>query len=84
MEKLQISLESIFDEFTEKFEKKRYTLKLKYQVEAKRGRILIFVRFFRKCSDITLLKAGMYCASEHDLDFLKSYLSGLSLTLAID
>ena len=48
------------------------------------NRLLVFVRIFHKNMDYTVLKSGMYCSELRDIVFLRAYLSGLVLTLAID
>ena len=79
---LQILLEDIFDEFTPQFVNKIHWLQLQYRVEKGR-RILVIVQIFRKNADKAIMKSAMYVIEERDLDFLKAYLSGLVLTLAL-
>ena len=79
---LQILLEDIFDEFTPQFVNKMHWLQLQYRVEKGR-RILVIVRIFRKNADKAIMKSAMYVIEERDLEFLKAYLSGLVLTLAL-
>ena len=57
-------------------------LQLQYRVE-KEKRILVIVRIFRKNADKAIMKSAMYVVEARDLDFLKAYLSGLVLTLAL-
>ena len=57
-------------------------LQLQYRVEKGR-RILVIVRIFRKNGEKAIMKSAMYVIEERDLDFLKAYLSGLVLTLAL-
>ena len=79
---LQILLEDIFDEFTPQFVNKMHWLQLQYRVEEGR-RILVIVRIFRKNADKAIMKSAMYVIEQRDLEFLKAYLSGLVLTLAL-
>ena len=79
---LQILLEDIFDEFMPQFVNKMHWLQLQYRVEKGR-RILVIVRIFRKNADKAIMKSAMYVIEERDLEFLKAYLSGLVLTLAL-
>ena len=57
-------------------------LQLQHRVE-KGKRILVIVRIFRKHADKAIMKSAMYVIKIRDLDFLKAYLSGLVLTLAL-
>ena len=75
-------LEDIFDEFTPQFVNKMHWLQLQYRVE-KGHHILVIVRIFRKNGEKAIMKSAMYVIEERDLDFLKAYLSGLVLTLAL-
>ena len=79
---LQILLKDIFDEFTPQFVNKMHWLQLQYRVEKGR-RILVIVWIFRKNADKAIMKSAMYVIEERDLEFLKAYLSGLVLTLAL-
>ena len=79
---LQILLEDIFNEFMPQFVNKMHWLQLQYRVE-KGCRILVIVRIFRKNADKAIMKSAMYVIEERDLEFLKAYLSGLVLTLAL-
>ena len=79
---LQAILEEIFDEFTPQFINKMHWLQLQCRVE-KGKRILVIVRIFRKNADKAIMKSAMYVVEARDLDFLKAYLSGLVLTLAL-
>ena len=79
---LQVILEEIFDEFTPQFFNKMHWLQLQYRVE-KGKRILVIVRIFQKNVDKAIMKSAMYVVEVRDLDFLKAYLSGLVLTLAL-
>ena len=79
---LQMLLEDIFDEFMPQFVNKMHWLQLQYRVEKGR-RILVIVRIFRKNGEKAIMKSAMYVIEERDLDFLKAYLSGLVLTLAL-
>ena len=79
---LQILLEDIFDEFMPQFVNKMHWLQLQYRVEKGRH-ILVIVRIFRKNADKAIMKSAMYVIEERDLEFLKAYLSGLVLTLAL-
>ena len=53
-------------------------------MEEKKERYLVFVRIFQRDSDHSVLKSRMFCSNETDILFLRAYLSGLVLTLAID
>ena len=75
-------LEDIFDEFMPQFVNKMHWLQLQYRVEKGR-RILVIVQIFRKNGEKAIMKSAMYVIEERDLDFLKAYLSGLVLTLAL-
>ena len=79
---LQVILEEIFDEFTPQFVNKMHWLQLQYRVEKEKW-ILVIVRIFRKNADKAIMKSAMYVIKTRDLDFLKAYLSGLVLTLAL-
>ena len=79
---LQVILKEIFDEFTPQFVNKIHWLQLQYRVE-KGKRILVIVRIFQKNADKAIMKCAMYVVEARDLDFLKAYLSGLVLTLAL-
>ena len=79
---LQMLLEDIFDELMPQFVNKMHWLQLQYGVE--KGRcILVIVQIFRKNGEKAIMKSTMYVIEERDLDFLKAYLSGLVLTLAL-
>ena len=80
---LQNLLEDLFDECTPQFVNKKHTIQLQYRVE-KNKRILVLVRMFRYNPEKALLKSAMYVKDEEDIDFLRAYLSGLVLTLAIE
>ena len=79
---LQHVLENIFDEFTPQFVNKMHWLQLQYRVEKQR-RILVIVQIFRKNADKAIIKSAMYVIETRDLEFLKAFLSGLVLTLAV-
>ena len=79
---LQHILKNIFDEFTPQFVNKMHWLQLQYRVE-KGKQIFVIVRIFRKNADKTIMKSAMYVIETRDLDFLRAYLSGLVLTLAV-
>ena len=79
---LQVILKEIFDEFTPQFINKMHWLQLQYRVE-KGKQILVIVRIFQKNEDKVIMKSAMYVVEARDLDFLKAYLSGLVLTLAL-
>ena len=64
------------------FINKMHWLELQYRVEKQR-QILVIVRIFRKNADKAIIKSAMYVIETRDLDFLKAYLSGLVLTLAV-
>ena len=73
-------MEDIFDEFTPKFVNKMHWIQLEYHVEGNK-QILVFVRVYKKESQKETLKSAMYVMNVGDLDFLKAYLAGLSITL---
>jgi len=77
---LQNCLEDIFDEYTPQFVNKMFWIQLQYKVE-KNSRILVLVRIFR--GEKAVMKSAMYARSLDDLDFLRAYLAGLVLTLAV-
>ena len=79
---LQHVLENIFDEFMPQFVNKMHWLQLQYRVEKQRW-ILVIVRIFRKNADKAIIKSAMYVIETRDLEFLKAFLSGLVLTLAV-
>ena len=78
---LQNCLEEIFDELTPKFVNKMHWIQLQYHVE-KNKRILVVVKVLRKEAEKETLKSAMYVTQLGDLDFLRAYLAGLSITLA--
>ena len=77
---LQNALEDIFDDYTLQFVNKMHWLQLQYKVERNRR---ILVHIFRKNADKTVMKSAMYVLDVGDLDFLRAYLAGLVLTLAV-
>ena len=79
---LQHILENIFNEFTPQFVNKMHWLQLQYRVE-KGKQILVIVQIFKKNVDKAIMKSAMYVMETRDLDFLRAYLSGLDLTLAV-
>lgn len=79
---LQNCLQTIFDEFTPQFVNTMHSIELEYKTE-KNNRILVFVRIFRKYAEKAVLKSAMYVVEDRDLDFLRAYLAGLVLTLAV-
>ena len=79
---LQNLLEEIFDEYTPQFVNKMHWLQLQHKVERNR-RILVLVHIFRKNGDKAVMKSAMYVLKVRDLDFLRAYLAGLVLTLAV-
>ena len=79
---LQHILENIFDEFTNQFVNKMHWLQLQYRVEKGKW-IFVIVRIFRKNADKAIMKSAMYVIETRNLDFLRAYLSGLVLTLAV-
>ena len=79
---LQNVLEDIFDEYTPQFVNKMHWIQLQYRVERNK-RILVLVRIFRKNADKAVMKSAMYVLDVRDLDFLRAYLAGLVLTLAV-
>ena len=80
---LQNSLEDLFDECTPQFLNKRHSIQLEYRVQ-KKSRILVIARIFRRNPETALLKSAMYVRDDEDVNFLRAYLSGLVLTLAIE
>ena len=79
---LQNLLEEIFNEYTPQLVNKMHCLQLQYKVERNR-QILVLVRIFRKNGDKAVMKSAMYVLDVRDLDFLRAYLAGLVLTLAV-
>ena len=55
-------------------------IQLQYRVE-KNKRILVLVKVHGKEAEKETLKSAMYVTQLRDLDFLRAYLAGLSLTL---
>ena len=80
---LQSTLQTIFDECTPKFVNTMHSIELECRNE-KNKRILVFVRIFRgPNADKSVLKSAMYVREWEDIDFLRAYLAGLVLTLAV-
>ena len=79
---LQNLLEEIFDKYTPQFVNKMHWLQLQYKVQRNR-QILAIVCIFRKNGDKAVMKSAMYVLDVRDLDFLRAYLAGLVLTLAV-
>ena len=69
----------IFNGFTPQFVNKMHWLQLQYRVQKEKC-ILVLVQIFRKNADKAIMKSAMYVIETRDLDFLKTYLSGLVLT----
>ena len=83
MGQFQNLLKDIFNEFTPQFVNKMNWLQLQYRVEKKTRLILVLVCIFRKNGDKAVMKSAMYVVNVTDVDFLRAYLAGLDLTLAI-
>ena len=81
---MQQSLRDTFDECTKQFVNKKYWIQLQYKTQEMHDRILIMIRIFRGDADYPVMKAALYCTCSSDVYFLKEYLSGLVLTLAVD
>ena len=80
---LQSTLQTIFDECTPKFINTMHSIELECRNE-KNKRILVFVQIFRgPNADKSVLKSAMYVREWEDIDFLRAYLAGLVLTLAV-
>ena len=79
---LQNVLKDIFDDYTPQFVNKMHWLQLQYKVERNR-QVLVLVHIFRKNADKVVMKSAMYVLDVGDLDFLRAYLAGLVLTLAV-
>ena len=79
---LQNCLEEMFDEFMLKFINKLHWIQLQYKHERK-NRIFILTRIFQKNADIAIMKSAMYVVEVRDLDFLRTYLAGLGMTLGV-
>ena len=80
---LQSALQTIFDECTPKFVNMMHSIQLECKTE-KNKRILVFVWICRgPNADKSVLKSAMYVREQEDLDFLRAYLAGLELTLAV-
>ena len=61
----------------------KHSIQLQYKVE-KNKRILVLTRIFRFNPEKASLKSAMYMKEEEDIDFLRAYLSGRVLTLAVE
>ena len=72
----------IFDGFALQFINKMHWLQLQYKVQKGKW-ILVLVQIFRKNADKAIMKSAMYVIETRDLEFLKGYLPGLVLTLAL-
>ena len=59
---------------------KMHWIQLQYHVE-KNKRMLVVVKVLRKEAEKETLKSAMYVTQLGDLDFLRVYLAGLSITL---
>ena len=80
---LQSALQTIFEECTPKFVNTMHSIQLEFKTEKKK-RILVFVRVCQGPNvDKAVLKSAMYVREHEDLDFLRAYLAGLVLTLAV-
>ena len=80
---LQSALKTIFEECTPKFVNTIHSIRLEYKTE-KNKRILVFVRICRgPNADKAVLKSAMYVREHEDLDFLRAYLAGLVLMIAV-
>ena len=80
---LQSALQTIFDECIPKFVNMMHSIELECRNE-KNKRVLVFVRIFRgPNADKSVLKSAMYVREWEDIDFLRAYLAGLVLTLAV-
>ena len=81
---LQSALQTIFEECTPKFVNTMHSIELEFKTEKKKKRILVFVHVCRGPNvDKAVLKSAMYVREHEDLDFLRAYLAGLVLTLAV-
>ena len=80
---LQSALETIFDECTLKFVNTSHSIELECRNE-KNKRVLVFVQIFRgPNAEKSVLKSAIYVREWDDIDFLRAYLVGLVLTLAV-
>ena len=79
---LQSLLKDIFQEFSLQFVNKMHWVQLEYRTEKQR-QILVLVRIFRKDAEKAVMKSAMYVLEVRDCDFLRAYLAGLVLTLAV-
>ena len=80
---LQSTLKTIFDECTPKFVNTMHSIELECRNE-KNKRVLVFVRIFRgPNAEKSVLKSAMYVREWDDIDFLRAYLAGLVITLAV-
>ena len=80
---LQSALKTIFDECTPKFVNTIHSIELECRNE-KNKRVLVFVRIFRgPHAEKSVLKSAMYVREWEDIDFLRAYLAGLVITLAV-
>ena len=59
-----------------------HSIELEYRTE-KNKRLLVFVHICRAPAEKAVLKSAMYVSEYRDLDFLRAYLAGLVLTLAV-
>ena len=76
-------LKDIFDEFTAKFVNKMHDLQCQYTVQNRKKRILVVIRIHKPDVENACLKSAMYVRCTSDIDFLRAYLAGICITLAV-
>ena len=76
-------LQNIEKEYCAKFHSKMHTLTMSYKT-CVNGRLVLQIRIFRKNKHFAIMKSAMYVSDFKDLDFIRAYLAGLSLTLAAE
>ena len=76
-------LENIEKEYCAKFHSKMHTLTMSY-TKCVNDRIVLQIRIFQKNKPLAIMKSAMYVQDFKDLDFIRAYLAGLSLTLAAE
>ena len=81
---LQHCLRQMIDQFTWHFINKKNWLHMEYWTQEKENRILVIIRILQQGASHAILKSAMYCTCTADLYFLKEFLAGLVLTLAVE
>ena len=75
-------LKNIEKEYCPKFDSKMHRLTMSYSSRGKR--VILHIRIFRQNRHVAVMKSAMYVSDFKDLDFIRAYLAGLSLTLAAE